>query len=171
MSLYEAWKKAAYDSQGATNKKFWVGYIPLETRVYEDLLAPDAVSGGFGRLNMPIADFCKKYGMKPEYAVGFLDGISGALDEPVDAESITGDYVIDIRFSLVALFKKMVEYKAKHLYTLPQWGGIFPEAERVRMLDEQRRARTVVVGEKPGRNEPCPCGSGKKHKKCCGASE
>jgi uncharacterized protein YecA (UPF0149 family) len=21
-----------------------------------------------------------------------------------------------------------------------------------------------------GRNEPCPCGSGKKHKKCCGAA-
>ncbi len=24
------------------------------------------------------------------------------------------------------------------------------------------------VEEKVGRNEPCPCGSGKKHKKCCG---
>lgn len=24
--------------------------------------------------------------------------------------------------------------------------------------------------EKNGRNVPCPCGSGKKHKKCCGAS-
>jgi len=26
-----------------------------------------------------------------------------------------------------------------------------------------------VVDEKVGRNEPCPCGSGKKYKKCCGA--
>jgi SEC-C motif domain protein len=24
------------------------------------------------------------------------------------------------------------------------------------------------VGDKVGRNDPCPCGSGKKHKKCCG---
>ncbi|MGI6764726.1 MAG: SEC-C metal-binding domain-containing protein [Anaerovoracaceae bacterium] len=24
-------------------------------------------------------------------------------------------------------------------------------------------------GEKPDRNDPCPCGSGKKYKKCCGA--
>ncbi|MFR1533930.1 MAG: SEC-C metal-binding domain-containing protein, partial [Bilophila wadsworthia] len=24
---------------------------------------------------------------------------------------------------------------------------------------------------KPGRNDPCPCGSGKKYKKCCGANE
>jgi hypothetical protein len=23
---------------------------------------------------------------------------------------------------------------------------------------------------KPGRNDPCPCGSGKKYKKCCGAA-
>ena len=27
---------------------------------------------------------------------------------------------------------------------------------------------TVVVGEKVGRNEPCPCGSGKKYKQCHG---
>ena len=26
------------------------------------------------------------------------------------------------------------------------------------------------VSAKIGRNEPCPCGSGKKYKKCCGAS-
>jgi preprotein translocase subunit SecA len=26
----------------------------------------------------------------------------------------------------------------------------------------------VVVGKKVGRNDPCPCGSGKKYKYCCG---
>ena len=30
------------------------------------------------------------------------------------------------------------------------------------------KAPTVRL-QKVGRNEPCPCGSGKKHKKCCGA--
>lgn len=25
-----------------------------------------------------------------------------------------------------------------------------------------------IAEKKVGRNEPCPCGSGKKHKKCCG---
>jgi preprotein translocase subunit SecA len=30
--------------------------------------------------------------------------------------------------------------------------------------------KTVLHGAKVGRNEPCPCGSGKKYKKCCGAS-
>ena len=28
----------------------------------------------------------------------------------------------------------------------------------------------VRASPKVGRNDPCPCGSGKKHKKCCGAA-
>lgn len=32
------------------------------------------------------------------------------------------------------------------------------------------RVEQVVKGEQPGRNDPCPCGSGKKYKKCCGAN-
>ncbi|MGE4329912.1 UPF0149 family protein [Diaphorobacter sp.] len=31
------------------------------------------------------------------------------------------------------------------------------------------RVETIVKGEQPGRNDLCPCGSGKKYKKCCGA--
>jgi preprotein translocase subunit SecA len=32
------------------------------------------------------------------------------------------------------------------------------------------KARPVRVGPKVGRNDPCPCGSGKKYKQCCGKS-
>jgi preprotein translocase subunit SecA len=32
----------------------------------------------------------------------------------------------------------------------------------------ESKQQTVVKGEKVGRNDPCPCGSGKKYKKCCG---
>jgi preprotein translocase subunit SecA len=31
--------------------------------------------------------------------------------------------------------------------------------------------QTVTRGRKTGRNEPCPCGSGKKYKKCCGVND
>jgi uncharacterized protein len=31
------------------------------------------------------------------------------------------------------------------------------------------KVETLRKGETPGRNDPCPCGSGKKFKKCCGA--
>jgi uncharacterized protein len=38
-------------------------------------------------------------------------------------------------------------------------------------LDAIERAHTPIRYDSPkiGRNEPCPCGSGKKYKKCCGA--
>ncbi len=34
--------------------------------------------------------------------------------------------------------------------------------------EQNGKVETVVKGEEPGRNDPCPCGSGKKYKKCCG---
>jgi len=37
--------------------------------------------------------------------------------------------------------------------------------------DNTVRNQPVKKGEKPGRNDPCPCGSGKKYKKCCGMNE
>jgi SWIM/SEC-C metal-binding protein len=37
------------------------------------------------------------------------------------------------------------------------------DLERLLNPSEPKRAETKI-----GRNEPCPCGSGKKHKKCCG---
>ncbi len=50
------------------------------------------------------------------------------------------------------------------------------ERKRQRQLDEIRLStggdapvEQVIRGDKVGRNDPCPCGSGKKYKKCCGA--
>ena len=37
--------------------------------------------------------------------------------------------------------------------------------------DSEKKPKPVVKGQKIGRNDPCPCGSGKKYKKCCGKSE
>lgn len=44
-----------------------------------------------------------------------------------------------------------------------------PELERLVIEDaEQPRGLTIPKGQKkPGRNQPCPCGSGKKYKRCC----
>ena len=44
------------------------------------------------------------------------------------------------------------------------------ELEQARMAGAgEATVQQVVRGEKVGRNDPCPCGSGKKYKKCCGA--
>jgi preprotein translocase subunit SecA len=36
------------------------------------------------------------------------------------------------------------------------------------MVNHNQQRQPISVGEKTGRNDPCPCGSGKKYKKCCG---
>ena len=48
----------------------------------------------------------------------------------------------------------------------------FDEADqRWYFVEEARRkGEPIVKGAQPGRNDPCPCGSGKKYKKCCGAA-
>ena len=34
--------------------------------------------------------------------------------------------------------------------------------------EQEKRTEPIRVGTKVGRNQPCPCGSGKKYKQCCG---
>ena len=64
--------------------------------------------------------------------------------------------------------KNMVDAKADWLYELPQWDEIFDADTKRKLYLEQKKSGTVVVGKKVGRNDPCPCGSGKKYKFCCG---
>jgi SWIM/SEC-C metal-binding protein len=48
--------------------------------------------------------------------------------------------------------------------------GIEPDKpEYIAELERALYGATPVHVEKIGRNEACPCGSGKKYKKCCGA--
>jgi preprotein translocase subunit SecA len=35
-------------------------------------------------------------------------------------------------------------------------------------VSQRGKLQPIVVDEKIGRNDPCPCGSGKKYKHCCG---
>ena len=42
--------------------------------------------------------------------------------------------------------------------------------ENIRDLEELQKTQVrAVSSKKANRNDPCPCGSGKKYKKCCGA--
>ena len=62
----------------------------------------------------------------------------------------------------------MLDAKAEYLYTLPQWDGIFSEEKRNEIQKAYKESKIVRNAEKVGRNDLCPCGSGKKYKKCCG---
>ena len=41
--------------------------------------------------------------------------------------------------------------------------------EDISDLEKMLNPPKPVITDKIGRNDPCPCGSGKKYKKCCGA--
>jgi uncharacterized protein YecA (UPF0149 family) len=63
----------------------------------------------------------------------------------------------------------MHKAKASWLYELPEWEAILTEEKR-REIAKAYRISGIYVheGARLGRNDPCPCGSGKKYKNCCG---
>jgi preprotein translocase subunit SecA len=46
-----------------------------------------------------------------------------------------------------------------------------PNPQEKKHQSEKQKLQPIVANEKIGRNDPCPCGSGKKYKKCCGKPE
>lgn len=44
------------------------------------------------------------------------------------------------------------------------------EAEQ-ELLEKTEKVEPIKADAQPARNEPCPCGSGKKYKKCCGQKQ
>ena len=103
--------------------------------------------------------------------VGFLDGINDSLKVPNPIETMTEDTEVSLGFDKENLYKNMVDAKADWLYGLPQWEKIFDEETRKRLYREQKASGTIRKGKKIGRNDPCPCGSGKKYKFCCGRNQ
>jgi hypothetical protein len=162
MTLYKKWFAAAYDKTGNTIKKCWDEYIPLEKEVYSKLLKDKTT-----HIEGTISELGEKFNMSHEQVVGFIDGINDATDEPVDVKDLTADSSVNIIYTFEALYKKMVEFRAEHLCELTEWDAIFDETTKRKMYREQRESTTIRKQTKVGRNDPCPCGSGKKYKKCC----
>lgn len=168
MALLESWQKVAYNEK--TNKqelqRFWQRYFLVEKGVYEKLLVnPDEHVEG------TVKELAEKYELSIMDMTGFLDGINESLITPNPIDTMEEDTVVNLNFDKEKLYKNMVEARADWLYELPAWEEIFDQETRHRLYLEQRKSGTVVTGKKVGRNDPCPCGSGKKYKKCCMAKD
>lgn len=100
--------------------------------------------------------------------VGFLDGINDSLVEANPIEEMDEDTVVSLKFDKELLYKNMVAAGADWLYSLEQWNDIFTPERQKELYKEQKRSTTIVNEAKVYPNDPCPCGSGKKYKKCCG---
>ena len=60
----------------------------------------------------------------------------------------------------------------KSIRQMKKWMKDHEKELRAENSDAQPKVETVVhEGPRIGRNDPCPCGSGKKYKKCCGADK
>lgn len=165
MALLEEWQKISYDQQADRGKlqKFWQRYFMLEKGVYEKLLTnPDEKVEG------TVKELAEKYDLSIMDMTGFLDGINDSLVTPNPIDTMEEDTKVSLAFDKEKLYKNMVDAKADWLYELPQWDEIFDADTKRKLYLEQKKSGTVVVGKKVGRNDPCPCGSGKKYKFCCG---
>lgn len=167
MALLDEWRSYAYgvEFDSPEGKKIWSKYFEQEKEIYKQLLQnpTEVVSGS-------VKELAQKYGMDVNYMVGFLDGINESLKTPNPIEEMEEDTVVSLDIDLEQLYYHMVEARADWLYELPEWEGLITPERRKELYLEQKKSGTVVKGKKVGRNDPCPCGSGKKYKKCCGAN-
>ena len=165
MALLKQWRDMAYDLEANKGdiQRFWAKYFDIEKGIYEQLLGdPDTEVKG------TVKELAEKYGQDVMTMMGFLDGINDSLAEPNPIDDMEEDTVVSLKFDKEMLYKNMVAAKADWLYELPQWEAVFSEEKRKELYLEQKKSGTIVKGPKIGRNDPCPCGSGKKYKKCCG---
>lgn len=165
MALLQQWRDTAYSQQMDKNtvQKFWGTYFEIEKNIYAQLLEnPDEEVKG------TVKELAEKYNVEVFTMTGFLDGINESLKEENPIEEMEEDTVVSLAFDKEKLYKNMVAAKADWLYGLPQWENIFSEEERKELYKEQKASGTIRKEKKIGRNDPCPCGSGKKYKKCCG---
>ncbi|MCL2864781.1 MAG: SEC-C metal-binding domain-containing protein [Lachnospiraceae bacterium] len=164
-TLLEQWREIAYNTE--TDKRqlerFWAEYFNIEKEIYIQLLeTPDVEVRG------SVKELAEKFELPVLTMVGFLDGVNDSLQKKNPIEEMTEDTEVALALDKELLYKNMVDAKADWLYELPQWESIFDEDTRRQLYLEQKKSGTVRKEKKVGRNEPCPCESGKKYKQCCG---
>lgn len=165
MSLYKQWDELASQKRSQSEyEEFWKTYFEKERDNYIVILEKKTTT-----LKGKLKDLAAQFDMEPVVFMGFLDGINSSLVNELDVESLDEDSDIDVKIDFEKLYYNMQDAKAEWLYSLKQWEDILSEEKRNAITKEYKQSQ-IAVSVKVGRNDPCPCGSGKKYKKCCGAN-
>ena len=168
MALLEQWRSMAYSETANKGdlQRLWAAYFEKEKEIYAQLLKnPDEVVKG------TVKELAEKYDVDIMTMTGFLDGIDESLVASNPIEEMEEDTEVNLGFDKALLYKNMVAAGADWLYELEEWNDIFDEETRKALYKEQKSSTTIVKDKKVYPNDPCPCGSGKKYKKCCGKNK
>lgn len=165
MALLKQWRDMAYSETANKGdlQRLWSAYFQKEKDIYAILLKnPDEEVKG------TVKELAEKYNIDIMTMVGFLDGINDSLKTANPIEDMEEDTQVSLAFDKELLYKNMVAAGADWLYNLEEWNDIFDEETRKKLYREQKESTTIHKDKKVYPNDPCPCGSGKKYKKCCG---
>lgn len=171
MSYYKTWMDKSED---ASNRQEYIEYInryyALEKAAYEKILGAYPNNEEF--LNGTAAELAKKLDFPKDAMdvfVGFVDGIKSSLTngDDIDLDAIDDNYELKLVIDYEKLYYNMRDAKADWLYTIKAWKDILTE-EQINTITREYREANMAHSDKIGRNDPCPCGSGKKYKNCCG---
>lgn len=165
MTLLKQWRDMAYSETANKGdlQRFWAAYFEKEKEIYQKILKTPgrAVKG-------TVKELAKKFDVDIMTMTGFLDGINDSLKKANPIEEMEEDTPVSLGYDKEKLYKNMVAAEADWLYELEEWDAIFDEAKQKELYKEQKSSTTIVKEDKIYPNDPCPCGSGKKYKKCCG---
>lgn len=165
MALLQQWRDMAYSETANKGdlQRLWSAYFQKEKEIYAQILkTPDKAVKG------TVKELADKYEVDLMTMVGFLDGINDSLKKANPIEEMGEDTKVSLGFDKELLYKNMVAAGADWLYNLEEWNEIFDEDKRKALYREQKQSTTIHKDKKIYPNDPCPCGSGKKYKKCCG---
>ena len=169
MSLYSEWQgicDQVQEQEPGVARKFWKECFAAETENYKKILG-DYTNTVEGKLS----DLAKEFNMDEVTFVGFLDGINSSLKKEIKLDSLKSGSKVTLDIDFEKLYYNMLDCKAEWLYTLKEWEPILTPERRKEITQGFRTSKMFVKTAEPGRNDPCPCGSGKKYKKCCGAGK
>lgn len=164
MSLYKQWEEIAYKERTQEDyDNFWEDYLKREQKIYEYILGEKQ-----NYIGGKVSDLASRFDMDNVAFGGFLYGINTSLVKELDLETVSEESEISLDIDFEKLYYNMLDANASWLYELKAWDGILSEERRKEITKEFNRSKIVIKEDRVGRNDPCPCGSGKKYKKCCG---
>lgn len=161
MGIYKEWSDLI-DNQ--TDTTYIREYYIRETAAYQYILENKTTL-----LEGTMEELSKELNLNLLETAGFISGINTSLNQKIDLDGLEADTKVKMEIDFEKLLWNMYDAKAPWLYDLEEWDDIF-DADKKNEIKKNHLEAVTAKREIPGRNDPCPCGSGKKYKKCCGAN-